>query len=484
MARDFRRFVRRFIAANFKPLEADADLSVESWLKDTRYPEWRKQELLNEWKKVENPLIKNKDGTYKYGKVKSFVKLESYPEYKHARCINSRHDIFKCLVGPAFHAIDEVVYKNKYFIKKIPVADRPAYIRENVYVPGRKYIVTDHSQYEAAFTRDLMEDCEFQLYDYMLRNHPQRKQFMALMREVVADTNVCHFKDLVIEIEATRMSGEMCTSLGNGFANLCSFLFEAERNKATDVRGVVEGDDGLFSLQGNHPTKEGLAENGFTVKMEVVEEFNESSFCGFMFDPQEGINIKQPLDLLVNFGWLPARYLKCNNKKLMGLYRCKALSYAFQFPGCPIVDAFARYVLRMTEGNRAIILYNDSYMYDKMKTHFETYNKYGLKDVRPGVHTRALFAKKFGVLPHHQIQIEKYFENCKTFDFACPLLDSYQPTINYNHFNNYTHGYSTRYPANAAPLNHVRNPVERDPESLLPMASGRERPSLWSVPRK
>lgn len=459
-------------------------MSVEEWLKHTRYPEWRKQELLNEWNKTINPYVRNKDGSLKYGKVKSFVKLESYPEYKHARCINSRHDVFKCVVGPVFRAIDEVVYKNKHFIKKVPVNDRPDYIREHVYVCGRKYIVTDHSQYEAAFTADLMEDCEFQLYDYMLSRHPFHDQFMALMREVVAGTNVCNFKDLVIEIEATRMSGEMCTSLGNGFTNLMSFLYECQRIGATDVRGVVEGDDGLFSLEGPVPTKEGMAENGLTVKMEIVDEFNEASFCGFMFDPEEGINIKTPLEMLVNFGWLPGRYLGSKDSKILELYRCKALSYAHQFPGCPIVAAFAHYVLRMTKGKRARLFWSDAYMRDKYLTFLEMENKFGTPDIEPGLATRLLFEKKFGVTIRDQIEIENYFKSCDSFFVSNQTLDYYTPDINYSHYSKYVHGLQPKSPSGCSPLNFTRTLVPRDPESLLPMSSGRKREAFWSVPRK
>lgn len=463
-------------------MDPHTDLSVEEWLKHTRYPDWRKQELLTTWKNTQNPYEKTKDGSYKYGKVKSFVKLESYPEYKHARCINSRHDVFKCVVGPVFRAIDEVVYKNKYFIKKVPVTDRPEYIRQHVYVPGRKYIVTDHSQFEAAFTADLMEDCEFQLYSYLLKNHPFKQQFMTMMRDVVAGTNVCHFKDLVIEIEATRMSGEMCTSLGNGFSNLMSFLFECSRTGATDVRGVVEGDDGLFSLQGQIPSQIGLAENGFTVKMEVVDDFNEASFCGFMFDPDEGINIKTPLELLVNFSWLPAKYLHSKENKLLELYRCKALSYAHQFPGCPVVASFAKYILRMTRGHRARLYWTDAYMRDKFQFFLKRENEFGTPDIEPGLPTRLLFQKKFGITVGDQVRIENYFNNLESWTINNDTLNTYTPTINYNHYYQYTYPLSGSVDS-LPPLNFTRTMVERDPKSLLQMRSGQKRHHFWSVPR-
>lgn len=380
------------------------------------------------------------------------------------------------MVGPAFNAMEAIIYKNPYFIKHIPVKDRPDYIKDKVYVAGRKYIITDHSQFEAAFTKDLFEDCEFQLYDYMMHLHPEHGHFMTLLREVIAGENLCNFKNVSIKIDATRMSGEMCTSLGNGFANLMTFLFQANENGCTDVRGVVEGDDGLFSMEGPHPTTEQLAANGLTVKMAEVSDFNEASFCGFIFDPEDKVNIKEPTGLLVKFGWLPGKYNNCSHKTKMGLYKCKALSYAFQFPGCPIIQEFAHYVLRMTNGYRLKLLSANSYTRKRMMDIFEEKQKSGVPYLEPPLNTRLLFQKMFDINVEEQMEIERYFRTLNTIQpFTHPILDAHCPNINMSHHLNYV-SFAT---ASKCPIQKARQFVKRIPESLIHMERG-ERWHYWS----
>lgn len=428
-----------------------------------------------------DPLARKPDGTLKYGKVKSFVKLESYPEYKHARAINSRHDIFKCLIGPALHAIDLVVYENKYFIKKIPVDQRASYIASQFSKSSSGFVVTDHSQYEAAFTADVMEDSEFKLIDYMLQKHPARELVMKLMHEVLAGDNECHFELLTMLIKATRMSGEMSTSLGNGFTNLMSFLFECEEQGCTEVPGVVEGDDGLFCPVGGVPTAAGLALNGFTVKLQVVDDFNEASFCGFIFEMEDQINIKTPIELLINFGWLPSRYSNCGINKRLGLYKSKALSYAHQFPGCPIIAAFSRYVLRRTQHVKYGKTPFDGIWYANLfREHLKTYQANGCKipDVKTPYTTRLLFEKITGISPPQQITVEKYFDNFNGDHFSHPILDTFAPAINMEHFVNYTSSLET----DDCPILPSREMVNRNPRSLMPMKGGKTRPHLYSRP--
>jgi len=104
---NLRRFVRDWCRENLVPLPHDTDVSVESWLKHTNYPDWRKEELRKAWEDTGN--IWDPEKAQKYFACKSFVKDEVYPKYKHARAINSRSDSFKCAVGPIFKLIEAQV---------------------------------------------------------------------------------------------------------------------------------------------------------------------------------------------------------------------------------------------------------------------------------------------------------------------------------------------------------------------------------------
>jgi len=59
--------------------------------------------------------------------------------------------------------------------------------------------------------------------------------------------------------------------------------------------------------------------------------------------------VTDPLSTLVSFGWTTREYARCRSGKLMSLLRCKSLSLAYQYPGCPIIAALARYGLRVTK---------------------------------------------------------------------------------------------------------------------------------------
>lgn len=118
-------FVEEWCVKNLTPLPPESDLSVEHWLEQTNYPDWRKKQLKAIHEKITNPYDE------KLFKVKSFIKDETYPSYKHARGINSRTDEFKTLVGPVIKLIEKEVFKLHWFIKKIPVRERPSYIKKN-----------------------------------------------------------------------------------------------------------------------------------------------------------------------------------------------------------------------------------------------------------------------------------------------------------------------------------------------------------------
>jgi len=326
-------------------LPADSDTSFETWVSRTNYPEWRRQDLRIKWAKIEK--IENLDK--RYHAVKSFVKDEFYPDFKHARGINSRTDEFKCAVGPIFKLIEEAVFKDRHFIKRVPVALRPQVIASRLQRLGGKVVTTDYTSFESLFTAEFMDACEFELYDYMTSELPDGPTFMNLVRDVLAGKNRCHWRDFIVEVLATRMSGEMCTSLGNGFANLMLMLFLNEEELKQQVDGFVEGDDGIFVVTGEPPSPADYARLGMVVKLEVHESINTASFCGIVFDVNDLCNLTDPLEVIAKFGYANNRYLRVNRKKTLMLLRCKALSLAHQYPGCPIIQSLAYFGLRATK---------------------------------------------------------------------------------------------------------------------------------------
>ncbi len=406
------QFVQKWLQKNLVPLAPDADTSVETWLSKADYPEWRKEELRNKWAKVSSIW-----GDKRYMKVKSFMKDEGYAadEYKHARGINSRSDEYKCAVGPIFKLIEAEVFKHPAFIKKIPVDQRAKYIMERIYREGGVYIATDYTSFEALFTKLLMTVCEFQLYRYMTQYLPESAEFDRHMDEVLGGTNHCSYKFFSLWVEATRMSGEMCTSLGNGFSNLMLLKFACSYIGA-ECYECVEGDDGLARCEGGTPTKELFERLGMRIKLEKHLDLSKASFCGLVFDTTEMKNVTDPRKVIASFGWTEMRYARAKTSKLAQLLRCKSLSLAFQYPGCPIISALARYGLRVTRNvtvGQRLLRNMRNYEREFLGFMLGTYgDERGLvhepkiPDEPVGPRTRDLVAELYGISIAQQLHLE------------------------------------------------------------------------------
>lgn len=418
-----RKFVEKFVSDNFVPLPADSDVSLEKWLASTSYPEWRKEEL----RKVHAATA----GVFehKHATVKTFEKDEHYVEFKAPRMINHRSDEFKTLVGPIFKLIEAEVFKLPCFIKKVPIQDRPAYIKNLLVRVERLYAATDHSFYEAHFTREVMEAIEWPLYEYMVKNLNGGGEFMRLIRTVVGGTNVCVNKDFTVRIKATRMSGEMNTSLGNGFANLMLMLFMCSELGITEVDGVVEGDDGLFSAKvpkgKRMPNVEDFRRMGFDLKLEIHESINTASFCGLVFDPEDLNNVGDIFRHMTSFGWTTSKYRRCSQKKLEQMLRCKAFSMAYQFAGCPVLRNLAWYGLRVTKKHGAIkslqleklLLKNASSDWERQRV-LQCLES-DIPRVEIGMNTRLLVEKLYGISVDRQFEIEQMLDSKHDFEPIC-----------------------------------------------------------------
>jgi hypothetical protein len=419
-------FVTVWCMQNLIPLDPSIDLSVDNWLEGTGYSRGRINQLKKIWADCGGVLQE------KHFKCKGFIKDESYPEFKHARWINARSDEFKCATGPTFKQIEKSVFQSAWFIKKIPVKDRAHYIYNRVYRTGSRYICTDYTAYEAHFTLELMEACEFVLYDYMTRFLPNRELFSFYIHHVLGGRNRVDSKLVSVEIDATRMTGEMCTSLGNGFSNLMFMLFASSMSGATNVIGVIEGDDGLFVMDGPVPTSKFFEEMGLTIKMLVVDDLARASFCGLIFDPTDKIIITNPLKVLAQTGFSTQQYVFSKSKILRGLLKAKAFSLAYQYPGCPIIASFARYLLRQLADDYVYFRKGNSDYTDLLQkeafsfwlTHSEVLS------VVTGMNTRILMEKEFGVSVEAQIELENYFDNLNVITIlAHPTLLSLMPLL-------------------------------------------------------
>lgn len=397
-----RDFVRELVKKTFTPLQADCDLTVETWLAASNYPAWKREELAACERFLPGTLPR------KLYEFKSFVKSEFYPEYKHARTIQAPTDEAKVHFGPIIAACEHEAFKHRAFIKKVPVADRPNYIME-MFTPGVEVAASDFSSFEVSWQRAQMEAFELPFFEHMLQYIPGSQAFLEELKTMELGRVKLIFKRVTAYIDSTRKSGTMNTSLSNGVGNWAIHEYAAHKLELGALTGIFEGDDGLFYYSsGRFPNEAFYRSLGFSVKLQIHASIAEASFCGMIFDPTEKVAVWDPRDFLVRLGWGSGRYARAKSSTLATLLRCKAMSLAAQAPRAPVLAACADWILRCTSGldTRRILESRNTTWWDRQKFLLGT-RSVDMTECGPA--TRSLIESKFGVSVSCQYMLEEWF---------------------------------------------------------------------------
>lgn len=397
LLQELRIFVMGFVRQH---LPVVRPYEFHEWLAKTTYNEASKLKLVDAF----NSLRGGRPTRHTCQRYSSFVKTEFYTEWKNARIINGPTDEFKAWSGPKFRAIEDAVYCLPEFIKHTPVPDRPGLIRGMVR-PGVRYYQTDFTAFESHFLPAILSVCECELYRYCLSDDND-SDFLCSIIE--GEHRMRTRSGVRVVSKGRRMSGDMCTSLGNGFTNLmlAKFLVHKLGGK---IHGYVEGDDGLFAST-VELTTESYASLGFKIKIDEVVHPCEASFCGMVF-AESGQIIREPRKFLMGFGWTSS-FINAGPRIMDELLRAKALSAVYETPHCPIVGAIARYALKMTpHANPRFI--DDGYHVPP--------DMVDIPDFNPAADTRDLFARLFRIPPPVQLLAEGY-ANAGLFDRIAELI--------------------------------------------------------------
>jgi len=408
--RKFKRFVRRWMCKNLSEhvFKNDEMFEFDDWISQAPYPDYRKKELKKVYVNCKLNKVKKS--------VKCFIKDENYVEYKHMRGIYSRDDDYKVRVGPFFKKLGDVIFSLPWFIKKIPVNDRPMALL-NKFKDSKNIFCTDFSQFEATFVKELMS-VELMIYRFMLKDHPLQKEICDLIVSGMMSMNYLEFHTWKCRVMCKRMSGEMSTSVSNGMMNLLitQFLLEEKGNKNFDC--FIEGDDCISSYDVAPPTSEDYKSLGGVIKIERPNNLCEASFCGQIFDPVDLDNVANPVEALVSFGWTGRSYLTASNKAINNLIRVKSLSLLYEYSGCPILRSLALYGLRVTndvsiaELNKWINKQSvTTYVREQWIELLENFDSNKVFENTVKFNTRKLVEYKFGIDVQHQLAIEEYLNN-------------------------------------------------------------------------
>ncbi len=389
---EFAKFVKQFVKDNY-PTDREP-YEFEEWLSRTNYSERRKEHLRRVKQRTDEP------GHILDTRVKLFVKDESYMEYKHARGIYARNDEFKVVFGPYVKRVEDVVYNDPHFIKHVPIENRAEHIKNLLYQINGTYIATDYTSFESNFDLQFNSICDRVLFNHIFSLSRHKHKLNKLL-DVLSGINRIDNRSISVLIKARRMSGEMNTSLSNGFANYMVFKFLTRNCKYSNC--IIEGDDCLGVVVGEPPKCSDYEKLGFRIKLETFTEFNKACFCGMLFEPNSLQFVKEPTKILLNTGWTSFIYLNSSTKTKRQLAKSKAMSLICEVPHCPIIGQFSRAIMKS--------LKDDHYRIDKTNSYnIELVKQFKMVNFAPTLSTRVLFQELFNVSITQQLFIENYFE--------------------------------------------------------------------------
>lgn len=220
-------------------------------------------------------------------------------------------------------------------------------------------------------------------------------------------------------------------------------------NDHDDVNICCAGDDGLIGIYTNNLSidkdkfdNDYMKQYGINIKLDVRNDINSCGFLSKWFT-ESGNMISDPLKHLAK-GVVSSRYIGVKDSLLRGLALCRAMSLLCQFPKCPILSAYARYIYRMNkhiDKRRAVakIQAYDSWEYQILE---QALNKTDYERVEPiQEDARDIIEINLGIPPMAQVAMEEYFDNLDydvfPGEFNVPYLDLFSPEANVDFY--FTH---------------------------------------------
>jgi len=435
-----------YLPACFTPLDAATDVSVEHWLEECTL-ETKKKELyantyqqygilLDKIDRLNAENLGSKGLPPKEIQGDSFIKKEFLPPEKMARTINSRNARTKVTMGPYIHAIEHAFWSLNivgpfwdFLFRKGIRPDLLTRVMYDKFVKYESLFESDFSTFEGSISSALMKSCECLFYKYMLQFVHRGSEAANFITGVIAGTNYYRNKFGKFKCLGKRMSGDMCTSLGNTFTNSAVWAFIAYQLRVS-IDGIFEGDDGI--LGGQLPLQEAIStfdKLGLSIKLDRKPP-SETKFCNTYLDFNSLQVVRDPIKVLCVFSWTLSDFKHTSrNKVLEGLLRAKAISLACETPSCPLLWALAQRALELTSESNAIFSRDDrNWLVD---TSF-------FKGVsEPANTTRCLFDRLFGIDISTQVLVEKQILASGMGWIESPSLDSIVPSIFRRMFDDY-----------------------------------------------
>lgn len=427
----FENFVYNFVHKHYTPIKQGADTSLEAWLARTNYTMARKEQLREA---ADNPV------SYI---VEASIKNETYKSYKYHRGIYSRKDSYKVRVGPYVKLMEDVVYDTLIdgfcpFIKHVPVHLRGDFVIEWIFKPGCLMVESDYKAYESLQTSEFMSRSEFILYKHLLSSLNDGNYAYDLLSKGHLGKNQIYHPYFKASCPGRRMSGEMTTSLGNGFNNLMILKFLCAMNGGEFV-GVVEGDDGLGRLVNCTISEQDFRDVGMDAKLKIGSDLSELSFCGLITNSESGRLVTDVLSNLAEFGWTIGAHRFMTDQTMRCLLHGKGLSLRYAYPSCPILSHLGDYLIRVTPGCNPLFDERDKWWYTQIDI-----RKLPPRDIT--YMERDIVDRLYHISPESQIEIEEYLDSCTEIqELDCPAIRALDfPHDYYDYWNRFVVHMPTR----------------------------------------
>jgi len=363
-----------------------------------------------------------------------FAKRERYPSYKYHRGIFAASMDQKVLLGAFIRTIEESVYKqlSQFFLKHVTTFQRAKLIKERLYCVGSTYLGLDFSSFESSMTRDISCCTEIPLVEYMA-GHLEPNLYQLFKSQVLCKHTVKNY-DFTFKFHDGRMSGDLWTSLGNGFTNLMVVKFVCHK-LGFDAKGVVEGDDGLFRMDGQVPTSDHFAKLGFHAKIELFDDIGRAGFCKMKFTDTLD-QVTEPIERLVKFGWTSA--VGSNPNRQLDLLFTKALSLKAEFPNCPMLGPFADAIIRIvTQAGKRKLAYDEDPGWTAYKVEHAT--EYLYKPAVCKLETRLFFEDLYHISVSEQAEFESLVNSWTQLQgISTPIILDRVPQLWFHNFDRFS----------------------------------------------
>jgi len=274
-------------------------------------------------------------------------------------------------------------------------------------------IETDYNRFDRSISLPILQQMQDFIFLWYFRG--ERHILFRLALELARITLGVSDLGVRYKVDGTRCSGDAHTSIGNGLINsintfICFYHFLIET-----WTSLHEGDDGIIGVTEDvhadaveHLNQ--LPQLGFSVKAEIYNQIEDSSFCGRHFYLDSGFRIKDHADILRS---LNKFHTSVSNCKANALLLAKAMSYYHTDGYTPLIGPLCHAIIHVMRQKVSFSSYKRA-QHQLRYTRFATmdviidyFSDSPLRDIT--TEARVSCARRTGITIEMQLELERRY---------------------------------------------------------------------------